>query len=165
MRFTKTLVITMLLSSFFSLSSCDTEGCTDPKAGNYDAKADSDDGNCRYDADPFRGKWDWYDSIQAGPGQNTFIYNDLRLMDIRVFENDRSRVQLFWKNGDGSLSDTIFATAQPYTLSIPEQPFEDSLVIQGNFILNPLDTLIETEYRLTRANGIVQYRGAAFFRD
>lgn len=165
MRYSITLVMTTLLSSFLFLSSCDTEGCTDSKAANYDPKADSDDGNCRYDADPFRGKWDWYDSIQAGPGQLTYIYNDLRLMDIRVFENDRSRVQLFWKNGDGSLSDTIFATAQPYTLSIPEQPFEDSLIIQGNFILNPLDTLIETEYRLTRANGIVQYRGAAFFRN
>jgi hypothetical protein len=147
------------------IPSCATEGCTDATAENYDAKADSDDGNCIYSSDPFLGKWDFYDSVQAGPGSLNFVFDELRLLDIRVTAANRAQVLMFWKNEDGSLSDTITAGTKPYTIAIPKQDFGSNIQIEGNFILNPLDTLIETEYRLSYPDSTVRHRGIARFRD
>ena len=159
------LFLSIISATLFSvaLSSCDTEGCTDPSAANYDDKADSDDGNCRYDSDPFAGKWDLTDSIETTP--NVYIFEELRLMDIRIISTDRDRIRLFWKNADGSLSDTIDATAKPNTLSIAPQEFDEGFTIQGNFIYNGLYDYIETEYRVSSDTSLVRRRGRAERRD
>lgn len=158
-------LLILALGTVLALASCATEGCTDATAENYDAKADSDDGNCIYSSDPFLGKWDFYDSVQAGPGSLSFVFDELRLLDIRVTAANRAQVLMFWKNEDGSLSDTITAGTKPYTIAIPKQDFGSSIQIEGNFILNPLDTLIETEYRLSYPDSTVRHRGIARFRN
>lgn len=159
------LFLLIISATLFSvaLSSCDTEGCTDPSAANYDEKADSDDGNCRYDSDPFAGKWDLTDSIETSP--NVYTPEEVRLMDIRIISTDRDRLRIFWKNADGSLSDTIDATAKPNTLSIAPQEFEEGFIIQGNFIYNGLYDYIETEYRVSSDTSFVRRRGRAERRD
>jgi hypothetical protein len=159
------LLLSLLFSTtiFLSMSSCDTEGCTDPSAANYDEKADSDDGNCRYDSDPFEGKWDLTDSIESTT--NVFLPEEVRLMDIRIISTDRDRLRVFWKNANGSLSDTIDATAKPNTLSIAPQEFGEGFIIQGNFIYNGLYDYIETEYRVSSDTSLVRRRGRAERRD
>jgi len=41
-----------LVVTGLSLSSCKTEGCTDPKATNYNSSAQKDDGSCAYSNSP-----------------------------------------------------------------------------------------------------------------
>ena len=41
----------LLISSLFTLTSCEKSGCTDPNACNYDGDAKDDDGSCRYNRD------------------------------------------------------------------------------------------------------------------
>lgn len=43
------LLVAVGLMGVSSLSSCKKEGCTDPKATNFDEKAKEDDGSCEYD--------------------------------------------------------------------------------------------------------------------
>ncbi len=161
LRFTLLTITLLFVSSAFT--SCDTEGCTDPSAANYDEKADSDDGNCRYDSDPFEGKWDLTDSLETST--NVFVPEEVRLMDIRIISTDRDRLRVFWKNANGSLSDTIDATAKPNTLSIAPQEFGKGFIIQGNFIYNGLYDYIETEYRVSSDTSLVRRRGRADRRD
>lgn len=161
LRFTLLTITLLFVSSAFT--SCDTEGCTDPSAANYDEKADSDDGNCRYDSDPFEGKWDLTDSLETST--NVFVPEEVRLMDIRIISTDRDRLRVFWKNANGSLSDTIDATAKPNTLSIAPQEFGEGFIIQGNFIYNGLYDYIETEYRVSSDTSLVRRRGRADRRD
>lgn len=42
------VIIALALIGAFSMQSCTIEGCTDKKAINFDAKANSDDGTCEY---------------------------------------------------------------------------------------------------------------------
>ena len=47
----------LAIASTFTLTSCKTEGCTDPTATNYDEKADDDDGSCTYERDALLGTY------------------------------------------------------------------------------------------------------------
>ncbi len=47
----------MAIATTISLTSCKTEGCTDPTATNYDEKADTDDGSCTFERDAFLGTY------------------------------------------------------------------------------------------------------------
>lgn len=49
MKKIKFLTFALLLTGVAMMSSCSTEGCTDPDATTYNADADSDDGTCQYE--------------------------------------------------------------------------------------------------------------------
>ena len=148
-------VIVIFLS--LSLSGCNREGCTDANASNYEEKAESDDGTCRYESDPFEGRWNISDSIETS---GMLIFEEVRVLNIRINSVDRSKVTFFFQNADGTRSDTLDANATPNTLSVPDQPFADSLNIQGNFIYSLYYGTLKTEYRISNAFGdIVQRRG------
>jgi hypothetical protein len=51
------LFLMLAIASTFTLTSCKTEGCTDPTATNYDEKADDDDGSCTYQRDALIGTY------------------------------------------------------------------------------------------------------------
>ncbi len=51
------LFLMMAIATTISLTSCKTEGCTDPTATNYDEKADTDDGTCTFERDAFLGTY------------------------------------------------------------------------------------------------------------
>jgi hypothetical protein len=51
------LFLMMAIATTISLTSCKTDGCTDPTATNYDDKADNDDGTCTYERDAFIGTY------------------------------------------------------------------------------------------------------------
>jgi hypothetical protein len=132
------------------VSSCDRTGCTDPYASNFEKKAESDDGNCKYDSDPFPGRWSVNDSVMSF---GVLQPDQVRIFDIRVQTTNKSVVRFFWKNENGSLSDTLIANATPNTLSIPLQSFGDTLQIQGNFTYSNFTKKLKTEYRFTSSNG------------
>jgi len=139
------------------ICSCSREGCTDPSASNYSDKAESDDGTCRYESDPFRGRWTISDSIDTN-GELTF--DEVRTLNVEINSLNRSKVTFFFQNADGTRSDTLDANATPNTLSVPLQTFDDSLEIQGNFIYSLYRGTLKTEYRISGyATGIVQRRG------
>ena len=144
-------IILMVVSALL-ISSCDRTGCTDEFANNFEKKAESDDGNCKYDSDPFAGRWSVNDSV--------FVFgvlqdDQIRIFDIRVQSANRSVVKFFWKNENGSLSDTLTANATTNTLSIPLQPYgnSDTLQIQGNLTYSNFSKKLKTEYRFTSTNG------------
>jgi len=60
--------ILLLFITFLALSvtSCKTEGCTDPEGVNYDADADEDDGTCTYARDPFIGAFNVNENCDSG---------------------------------------------------------------------------------------------------
>jgi hypothetical protein len=156
----KLLPFTFLFTCL-ALSSCDRDGCTDSNANNYDDKYENDDGSCRYDSDPFPGRWEAHDSILT---IGEYVADDVRTLDIRVVTANQSKVKFFWRNPDGSYSDTLEANAKPNVLSIPEQSFADSLTIKGNFTVKSQNTL-KTEYTLSNANVTIAKRGIATFID
>ena len=65
----KTLIQIIVLSAIIiSTISCQTEGCTDSNASNFESKATSDDGSCIYKGDAVF----WVDS--------TFHFNDITIV-------------------------------------------------------------------------------------
>ena len=151
LRFLLLLLIVPLFSA------CNREGCTDVNASNYSEKAESDDGTCRYESDPFRGRWSISDSIQTN---GILAFEEIRTLNVEINSLNRSKVTFFFQNADGTRSDTLDANATPNTLSVPLQPFRDSLQIQGNFIYSLYKQTLKTEYRISGfATGIVQRRG------
>src|SRR5579859_6134915 len=44
----KLFLIAAIAASVFSIYSCKKNGCTDPKATNYNSSASSNDGSCQY---------------------------------------------------------------------------------------------------------------------
>lgn len=137
------------------LSSCNREGCTDSYAANYKEKAETDDGSCRYDSDPFQGRWQMTDSLNV---IGEWMPVTPRTLDIRVQTTNRSKVKFFWRYADGSYSDTLEANAKPNTLSIPVQSFRDSLTIQGNFTIARIGGM-KCDYRLSGNTFYEEYRG------
>ncbi|MEX1189668.1 MAG: hypothetical protein WED33_10450 [Bacteroidia bacterium] len=142
----------LILASF---SSCDRTGCTDPNAANYEEKVESDDGSCRYDSDPFEGRWEVRDSLLDF---GDYYAQPLKTLDIRVESLNRSKVKFFFRFEDGSYSDTLEANAKPNTLSIPEQTYGDTLVFQGNFTIARIGG-IKVDYRISNDNVYLEYRG------
>lgn len=64
----------MAIATTISLTSCKTDGCTDPTATNYDDKADNDDGSCTFERDAFIGTYNnCVDGCVAGASFNMTI--------------------------------------------------------------------------------------------
>lgn len=149
----------LMIIAFLGLlfTSCNREGCTDPNANNYKEKAESDDGSCRYDSEPFEGLWEVTDSLlQAG----IYIAEPPKTLDIRSQSLNKSRVKFFFRYEDGSYSDTLEAKAKPNALSIPEQTWNDTLIFSGNFTVARIGG-IKLEYEITNENVGFAYRGVA----
>ena len=147
----------IFLSLCLALSSCDREGCTDPNANNYDDKYENDDGSCRYDSDPFDGRWEAHDSILAF---GVYTADEVRTLDIRILTANRAKVKFFWRNADGTYSDTLEANSKPNTLSIPEQSFGDTLSIKGNFTVARIGG-IKSDYTIFNDIVSISRRGIA----
>lgn len=62
----KSLLLLIVLASFSSCFIFDKEGCTDPDAENYDSKADSDNGKCKYSRDKFIGNYNVNENCNSG---------------------------------------------------------------------------------------------------
>lgn len=148
-------LLLVLISLSLTFSSCSREGCTDAFAANYKEKAESDDGSCRYDSDPFEGRWEMTDSINVF---GEWIPEAIKTLDIRIQSTNRSKVKFFWRYSNGSYSDTLEANSKPNTLSIPVQTFRDSLTIQGNFTISRIGG-IKSDYRLSGTSTYEEYRG------
>jgi hypothetical protein len=153
--FLKSSFIFIGLGFLMGITSCDRTGCTDPNAANYEEKAESDDGNCRYDSDPFEGRWAITDSLLVF---GDYIAEPPKTLDIRVETLNRSKVKFFFRFEDGSYSDTLEANAKPNTLSIPEQSYQDTLIFQGNFTIARIGG-IKVDYRISNESVYREYRG------
>jgi hypothetical protein len=92
---TKPLLILGVASLLLaSLSGCQTEGCTNPNALNYDSTADIDDGDCSYE------------------GELVFWYNASTSAEVLDFYGESL---IFYVNGQliGSTSSSVFWTGAP----------------------------------------------------
>ena len=68
------LLLMMAIATTISLTSCKTDGCTDPTATNYDDKADNDDGTCTFERDAFIGTYNnCVDGCEPGASFNMTI--------------------------------------------------------------------------------------------
>jgi hypothetical protein len=141
----------------FTVSSCDRDGCTDLYATNYESKADNDDGSCQYDSDAFAGRWEARDSILTFA---TYIAEPVKTIDIRVQVVNKSKVRFFWRYEDGTYSDTLDGNTKPNALTIPEQTFQDTLIISGSFTVAGIGK-IKSSYTLSNTNVFLQKRGVA----
>ncbi len=100
-----TLMLLLFAGSSLTLTSCKTEGCTNPDALNYDPKADEDDGSCDLGEGTimmhFHPKW----------GDSEFNLNqDYTLADGRVVNLDivrfyMSQFTLLSDNGETAITD------------------------------------------------------------
>ncbi len=144
--------------------SCDKTGCTDINARNFDDKAESDDGNCKYNTDPFIGIWTAKDSIKIS--EDVYEADTLRTLDIRLVNLNKSKVRFFWYTENGIPQDTIDADSAPAGIIFDLQPFGQGKTIQGKFKLT-YDGYIETEYIITQVadNLETEYRGRADLKN
>jgi len=146
-----------ILFLVITLISCDSDGCTDVYATNYESKADNDDGSCQYDSDPFAGRWEAYDSVLTFA---TYIAEPVKTIDIRVQVVNKSKVRFFWRYDDGTYSDTLDGNTKPSALTIPAQTFQDSLIIEGSFTVTGIGK-IKSSYTISNTNVFLQKRGVA----
>ena len=145
------------------LVSCDTEGCTDPTAGNFDPKADSDDNSCYYDDEPFLGNWLYSDSIQNNQLQFDFL--EERQMLILTTKTDRKNVKVFWTYLNGIVSDTLYGGAKPNTLTFIAQPFGDGFTFEGTFIYDEFFQRIDVSYTTVKNGDIEIHKGTAVLEE
>jgi hypothetical protein len=145
----------LIFSISLLLSACNREGCTDIYAANYKEKAETDDGTCRYDSDPFEGRWEIRDSLNVF---GDWVAQPIKVLDVRIQSTNRSKVKFFWRYENGTYSDTLEANAKPNTLSIPAQPFQDSLTIQGNFTIARIGG-IKCDYRYSGVAVYSEFHG------
>lgn len=159
--FKRVLAITCIAT--IALSSCDTEGCTDPAAGNFDPDADSDDNSCYYDAEPFIGSWIYLDSIQ----NNTlgFEFNEQRRMLILTSKTDQKNVKMVWTYPNAIVSDTLIAGSKPNTLTFDEQEFDDGFTFEGIFIYDEFFQRIDVNYSTVKNGNIEIHKGSAVLAD
>ncbi len=146
-----------------ALSSCDTEGCTDPAAGNFDPEADSDDNSCYYDAEPFLGSWIYLDSIQNN--SIGFEFNEQRQMLILTSKTDRKNVKMVWTYPNAIVSDTLIAGSKPSTLTFDPQNFDDGFTFEGTFIYDEFFQRIDVNYTTVKNGAIEVHKGSAVLAD
>ena len=146
------------------IASCDKTGCTDVNARNFDDKAESDDGNCKYNTDPFIGIWSAKDSIKLD--DESYQADTLRTLDIRLVNLNKSKVRFFWYTQNGIPQDTIDADSAPAGIIFDPQPFGPGRTIEGKFKLT-YDGYIETEYTITIVADdlVTEYRGRADLKN
>ena len=158
----KSILIFSLISILFV--SCDKTGCTDIYARNFDDKAESDDGNCKYNTDPFIGIWTAKDSIKIS--EDVYEADTLRTLDIRLVNLNKSKVRFFWYTQDGIPQDTIDADSAPAGIIFDPQPFGPGRTIEGKFKLT-YDGYMETEYTITIVADdlVTEYRGRADLKN
>jgi hypothetical protein len=91
MKFFKITLTTLLLTSFFTFSSCTKEqGCTDPNSVNFNPDAEEDDGTCEYEGEIVF----WYseataDSLGADQATSLTYYVDDQIVGS-------SAANVFW---------------------------------------------------------------------
>lgn len=155
----------MLLLSIFigcgGVFSCQKRnGCTDPAANNYSAKAENDDNSCRYDNELFVGRWKVRDTLISNKDHKP---EDEKLLTILSEQNNEASLKLIWKYTGGQYSDTLEAKLVPLAISIPEQPFGNrsfkGSIIYMFYSENP-SPMIRLAYTLKDAYGnSVEIRG------
>jgi hypothetical protein len=150
-----------LISITIFFAACNKTGCTDIYARNFDNKAESDNGNCKYNSDPFIGLWTAKDSIKIS--EEVYEADTIRTLDIRLVNLNKSKVRFFWFVQGSSLpQDTIDADTAPAGIIFNTQPFGQGRTIEGKFKLN-YEGHIDTEYSITivAENLVTEYRGRA----
>ena len=152
---TKMKIYFPLFIIVLAFCSCDRDGCTDVYATNYESKADNDNGSCQYDSDAFAGRWEAYDSVLTFA---TYIAEPVKTIDIRVQVVNKSKVRFFWRYE--TYSDTLDGNTKPSALTIPAQPFQDSLIIEGSFTVTGIGK-IKSNYTISNTNVLIQKRGIA----
>lgn len=154
--------ISIILLFIVLQSSCQLrEGCTDPGANNYDAKAETDDNSCRYDDELFRGRWRVRDSVWV---DSIYVADTQKSLDITTI-NNKSTFRLVLSHPGGLFSDTLNATLVPLALSIPRQEatggfFKGSIIYM--FYAAPAEDKLRIDYVRENEQGIITaYRGIA----
>jgi hypothetical protein len=148
MRFTRILMATAALLGAFTMQSCKIEGCTDNKAINYDGKANTDDGSCKYKegcTDVTAVNYDYQAGIDDGScefeGQAIFWTSQLGGSDtIRVSINGTPRgniTKTFNHPPDCGENGTVTIIMEPgkygyYAQSNTGIHWEDSVTIYKN---------------------------------
>ena len=131
----------MAIATTISLTSCKTDGCTDPTATNYDDKADNDDGSCTYERDLFLGTYN--NIIETCTGVNPSAP-----YSISITASSTNTVTVNISNF-GNVDVTVDGTVSGTSLSIPSQTFTDSLgtfTLAGNGSTNATGTTLTMTY-------------------
>jgi len=156
------LALLAILLGFICLqSSCSRRnGCTDPAANNYSAKAENDDGSCRYDNEIFNGLWKVSDTIING---KVIKPDEEKTLTILSDQSNKAEMQLVWKRANSTSSDTLYGNLVPLAISIPYQAhgtyFFRGSVIYLFYSDDPVKK-IRLSYTLTDAQGnSIEYRG------
>lgn len=136
------------------LSSCKTEGCTDPKANNFSYEAEKDDGSCDYGGcmDPNSLNYDPHAKYDNG----TCRYNgDLKIFTSRTFASPQTFISvLIGSEYIGSLSNTcndspITCTTNCASLNFTEKT-EGTYTLQFFEIQQFSSTNFDTIYESSR---------------
>lgn len=131
----------MAVATTISLTSCKTDGCTDPTATNYDDKADNDDGTCTFERDLFLGTYnniiESCDNISpSAPYSITISASSSNTVTVNI-------------SNFGNTSVTVNGTVSGTSLSIPSQTFTDSFgtfTLAGNGSTNSTGTTLTMTY-------------------
>ncbi len=159
----------MAVATTISLTSCKTDGCTDPTASNYDEDADNDDGSCTingcmdatatnfnikatnddgscsYERDLFLGTYN--NIIETCSG---ILPSDPYTMSISASGSNTVSVTI---SNFANVSVTVNGTVSGSNLNIPSQTFTDSFgtfTLAGNASINSSGTTLQMTYSYTQ---------------
>ena len=135
------LFLMMAIATTISLTSCKTDGCTDPTATNYDDKADNDDGSCTFERDLFLGTYN--DIVETCSG-----INPSSPYSITISASSTNTVTVNISNF-GNTDVTVNGTVSGTNLSIPSQTFTDvdgTFILAGNGTTNATGTSLSMTY-------------------
>jgi len=76
-KFTLVLAVVAIC---FGLFSCGKRGCTDPRAKNYEKRAERDDNSCLYASSAFVGEYAVTDTTYSGYGDTIYQNYDMRVV-------------------------------------------------------------------------------------
>jgi hypothetical protein len=135
------LFLMMAVATTISLTSCKTDGCTDPTATNYDDKADNDDGTCTFERDLFLGTYnniiESCDNISpSAPYSITISASSSNTVTVNISN---------FANTDVTVNGTVSGT----NLTIPSQTFTDidgTFILAGNGSTNATGTTLTMSY-------------------
>lgn len=114
-RLTSFLFLSSLfLIAMMLMSSCATEGCTDPNSDNYDIEATKDDGSCI----PFRDKFIAQYSVSESCPSGTYTFT----MNVVAGAASENAIII---NNLGDFGEAVNATVNQSSVTIPNQNITD----------------------------------------
>lgn len=153
----KLTLLFLPLTILFAIASCKKEGCTDPKAVNYDAEAKKDDGTCvQPKPDERLAVKGYYITKDSTFADGEFNGNNTYSLHVYFKETDPEKDRIYL-NGIWGSDKEVYASYSGSVFVIPTQAIEEGYSITGSGQIFGNKILYKTEG--TNSGVYIEHKG------